>query len=154
MSELKPFDDKLAGLIGALSPSGRRKLAGDIAKQLRRSQQQRIKQQTAPDGTPYQARRRQPLRAKKGRIKKAMFQKLRTSRYMKVSGRNDTAVVEFTGKVQRIVQIHQYGLKDRPTPNSQDVQYPQRELLGFSRADKKYIDELVIDYLRNNSFLH
>lgn len=154
MSELKPFDDKLAGLIGALSPSGRRKLAGDIAKQLRRSQQQRIKQQTAPDGTPYQARRRQPLRAKKGRIKKAMFQKLRTSRYMKASGRNDTAVVEFTGKVQRIVQIHQYGLKDRPTPNSQDVQYPQRELLGFSRADKKYIDELVIDYLRNNSFLH
>ncbi|WP_133629835.1 phage virion morphogenesis protein [Enterobacter sp. OV724] len=154
MSELKPFDDKLAGLIGALSPSGRRKLAGEIAKQLRRSQQQRIKQQTAPDGTPYQARKRQPLRAKKGRIKKAMFQKLRTSRYMKARGRNDTAVVEFTGKVQRIVQIHQYGLKDRPTPNSQDVQYPQRELLGFSRADKKYIDELVIDYLRNNSFLH
>ncbi|ABP62148.1 phage virion morphogenesis protein [Enterobacter sp. 638] len=154
MSELKPFDDKLAGLIGALSQAGRRKLAAEIAKQLRRSQQQRIKQQKAPDGTPYQARKRQPLRAKKGRIKSAMFQKLRTSRYMKVSGRNDTAVVEFTGKVQRIVQIHQYGLKDRPTPNSQDVQYPQRELLGFSRADKKYIDELVIDYLRNNSFLH
>ncbi|MBC1076121.1 phage virion morphogenesis protein [Escherichia coli] len=117
MNEFKPFDDKLAGLIAAISPVGRRKLAAEIAKELRRSQQQRIKQQKAPDGTPYQARKRQPLRAKKGRIKRAMFQKLRTSRYMKASGRNDTAVVEFTGKVQRIAQIHQFGLKDRPNPD-------------------------------------
>ncbi|HBA9121024.1 TPA: phage virion morphogenesis protein, partial [Escherichia coli] len=94
MNELKPFDDKLAGLIAAISPAGRRKLAAEIAKELRRSQQQRIKQQKAPDSSPYQARKRQPLRAKKGRIKKAMFQKLRTSRYMKASGRSDTAVVE------------------------------------------------------------
>lgn len=38
MSEFKPFDDKLAGLIGALSPAGRRKLAAEIAKELRKSQ--------------------------------------------------------------------------------------------------------------------
>lgn len=80
MSEFKPFDDKLAGLIGALSQAGRRKLAAEIAKELRRSQQQRIKQQKAPDGTPYQARKRQPLRAKSGRIKRAMFKKLRAAR--------------------------------------------------------------------------
>ena len=142
MNEFKPFDDKLAGLIAAISPAGRRKLAAEIAKELRRSQQQRIKQQKAPDGTPYQARKRQPLRAKKGRIKRAMFQKLRTSRYMKASGRNDTAVVEFTGKVQRIAQIHQFGLKDRPNPHAQDVQYPERQLLGFSRNDIQLIEDL------------
>lgn len=136
MSEFKSFDDKLAGLIGALSPASRRRLTAEIAKQLRAAQQQRIRQQKAPDGTPYQARKRQPLRAKKGRIKRAMFQKLRTSRYMKASGRNDAAVVEFTGKVQRIAQIHQYGLKDRPNPHAQDVQYPERQLLGFSQNDK------------------
>ena len=96
MNEFKLFDDKLAGLIGALSPASRRKLATEIAKELRRSQQQRIKQQKAPDGTQYQARKRQQLRAKKGRVKRAMFQKLRTSRYMKASGRSDAAVVEFT----------------------------------------------------------
>lgn len=83
MSEFKPFDNQLAGLLAALSPAGRRKLAGEIAKQLRTAQQQRIKQQKAPDGSPYQARKRQPLRAKQGRIKRAMFQKLRTNRYMK-----------------------------------------------------------------------
>ncbi|EES7735402.1 phage virion morphogenesis protein [Escherichia coli] len=144
MNEFKPFDDKLAGLIAAISPVGRRKLAAEIAKELRRSQQQRIKQQKAPDGTPYQARKRQPLRAKKGRIKRAMFQKLRTSRYMKASGRNDTAVVEFTGKVQRIAQIHQFGLKDRPNPHAQDEQYPERQLLGFSRNDIQLIEDLFL----------
>lgn len=111
MSEFKPFDDRLNGLIAALSPAARRRLAGEIAKELRKSQQQRIKLQKAPDGSLYQARKRQPLRAKTGRIKRAMFQKLRTSRYMKATGRENSAVVEFTGKVQRIAQVHQYGLK-------------------------------------------
>ncbi|CAH3600523.1 TPA: phage virion morphogenesis protein [Citrobacter freundii] len=147
MNDFKSFDDKLAGLIGALSPASRRKLATEIAKELRRSQQQRIKQQKAPDGTPYQARKPQPLRAKKGRIKRAMFQKLRTSRYMKASGRNATAVVEFTGKVQRIARIHQYGLKDRANPHSQDIQYPERKLLGYCGEDKKIIDKLIVNHL-------
>ncbi|MGV2689172.1 phage virion morphogenesis protein [Citrobacter braakii] len=151
MSELTPFDNQLAGLIGALSPASRRKLAAEIAKQLRAAQQQRIRQQKAPDGSPYETRKRQPLRAKKGRIKRAMFQTLRTSRYMKASGRNDAAVVEFTGKVQRIARIHQLGLKDRPNPHAQDVQYPARQLLGLSHPDKILIDMLIMKYVRSNS---
>ncbi|CAH3918798.1 phage virion morphogenesis protein [Enterobacter cloacae complex sp. CDL006] len=147
MSEFKPFDNQLAGLLAALSPAGRRKLAGEVAKQLRTAQQQRIKQQKAPDGSPYQARKRQPLRAKKGRIKRAMFQKLRTNRYMKAGGRENGAVVEFTGKVQRIARVHQYGLKDRPNAHAQDVQYAERQLLGFSQADKQLVETLTIKHL-------
>ncbi|CAM6537247.1 phage virion morphogenesis protein [Enterobacter hormaechei] len=147
MSDFKPFDNKLEGLLAALSPAGRRKLAGEVAKQLRTAQQQRIKQQKAPDGSPYQARKRQPLRAKKGRIKRAMFQKLRTNRYMKAGGRENGAVVEFTGKVQRIARVHQYGLKDRPNAHAQDVQYAERQLLGFSQADKQLVETLTIKHL-------
>ncbi|RAY67344.1 phage virion morphogenesis protein [Enterobacter hormaechei] len=147
MSEFKPFDNQLAGLLATLSPAGRRKLAGEIAKQLRTAQQQRIKQQKAPDGSPYQARKRQPLRGKTGRIKRAMFQKLRTNRYMKASGRENGAVVEFTGKVQRIARVHQYGLKDRPNAHAQDVQYAERQLLGFSQADKQLVETLTIKHL-------
>lgn len=147
MSEFKPFDNQLAALLAALSPAGRRKLAGELAKQLRTAQQQRIKQQKAPDGSPYQARKRQPLRAKQGRIKRAMFQKLRTNRYMKASGRENGAVVEFTGKVQRIARVHQYGLKDRPNAHAQDVQYAERQLLGFSQADKQLVETLTIKHL-------
>lgn len=147
MNEFKPFDDRLNGLIAALSTAARRKLAGEIAKELRKSQQQRIKLQKAPDGSPYQARKRQPLRAKTGRIKRAMFQKLRTSRYVKATGRENSAVVEFTGKVQRIAQVHQYGLKDRPNPHSRDVQYAARQLLGFSREDKLLVESLIIKHM-------
>jgi phage virion morphogenesis protein len=147
MSEFKPFDDRLNGLIAALSPASRRKLAGEIAKELRKSQQQRIKLQKAPDGSPYQARKRQPLRAKNGRIKRAMFQKLRTSRYMKATGRKNSAVVEFTGKVQRIARIHQYGLKDRPNPHTSDVQYAERQLLGISEDERQRIERIIIDAL-------
>lgn len=148
MSDFKPFDDQLAGLLSALSPAGRRRLAGEIAKELRKSQQQRIKLQKAPDGSPYKTRKRQPLRAKTGRIKRAMFQKLRTSRYMKASGCENSAVVEFTGKVQRIARVHQHGLKDRPNVHAQDVQYAERQLLGFGRNEKYIIERLCIDYLR------
>ncbi len=102
MNDFKPFEDKLAGLIAALSPAGRRRMTVDIAKKLRQRQQQRIKSQKAPDGSPFTPSKRQPVRAKKGRIKREMFAKLRTSRYMKATGNNSAAVVEFTGKVQCI----------------------------------------------------
>ncbi|WP_336241117.1 phage virion morphogenesis protein [Enterobacter hormaechei] len=149
MSDFKPFDNQLAGLLAALSPAGRRKLAGEIAKQLRTAQQQRIKQQKAPDGSPYQARKRQPLRAKKGRIKRAMFQKLRTNRYIKASGRENVAVVEFTGKVQRIARVHQFGLKDRPNAYAQEVQYAQRQLLGLNEINIKEIELLIGEHISN-----
>ncbi|MCG5130167.1 phage virion morphogenesis protein [Enterobacter mori] len=147
MSDFKPFDNQLAGLLAALSPAGRRKLAGEIAKQLRTAQQQRIKQQKAPDGSPYQARKRQPLRGKTGRIKRSMFQKLRTSRYMKATGSGNSAVVEFTGKVQRIAKIHQYGLKDRPNFNTSAVQYAERQLLGFNIENEESIVKILTNYL-------
>lgn len=147
MSEFKPFDDRLNGLIAALSPAARRKLAGEIAKELRKSQQQRIKLQKAPDGSPYQARKRQPLRAKTGRIKRAMFQKLRTSRYMKATGRENSAVVEFVRKVQRIAQIHQYGLKDRPNPHSHFVQYSERQLIGFNNHCIQHIEKTIFFHI-------
>jgi phage virion morphogenesis protein len=113
MSEFKPFDDRLNGLIAALSPAGAVSWP-EIAKELRKSQQQRIKRKK-PRTARRIRREAQPLRAKTGRIKRAMFAKLRTSRYMKATGRENSAVVEFTGKVQRIARMHQYGLKDRPT---------------------------------------
>lgn len=146
MNDFKPFDDKLSALIAALSPTARRRMAADIAKTLRTRQQRRIKTQKAPDGTPYAARKRQPVKAKKGRVKREMFAKLRTSRFMKATAGNEAAVVEFTGRVQRIALIHQLGLKDRPNPNSDKIKYPERQLLGFGCDDKKDIERLVINY--------
>lgn len=147
MNEFKPFEDKLAGLIAALSPVGRRRLTKDIAKQLRQRQQQRVKAQKSPNGTPYTPRKHQPIRSKKGRVKREMFVKLRTSRFMKAAGDEGAAVVEFTGKVQRIARVHQLGLRDKPSPNSAAIQYPERQLLGFSEDNRQLVESILIDHL-------
>ncbi|WP_260861654.1 phage virion morphogenesis protein [Citrobacter sp. Marseille-Q6884] len=147
MSELTALQERLAGLIASLSPAARRQMAAEIAKKLRASQQQRIKRQQAPDGTPYAARKRQPVRSKKGRIKREMFTRLRTNRFMKAKGSDSAAVVEFTGKVQRMARVHQYGLKDRPNRNSRDVQYEARPLLGFNQDEVTLMEEVVLQYL-------
>lgn len=145
MSELSAFDTRLAGLIAALSSQSRKALAATIAKRLRKHQQQRIKQQVTPEGLPFTPRRPQPLRAKKGRIKREMFAKLRTAKYMKARGTADDAVVEFTGQVQRMAKVHQYGLRDRPSVRAKDMQYPARPLLGLDAEDMKIVeDELLI----------
>lgn len=146
MNELKPFDDKLSGLLESLSPAGRRKMASDIAKKLRASQQQRIKRQKAPDGTPYASRKRQPVRGQRGRVKREMFAKLRTARYLKTKGSSEAAVVEFAGRVQRIARIHQEGLADRPNKQSALVRYEVRHLLGFSNTDYKMVEAILLSH--------
>lgn len=147
MNEFKPFEDKLAGLIASLSPAARRRMTAEIAKELRASQQQRIKRQQAPDGTPYAARKRQPVKGKKGRVKREMFTKLRTNRYMKAKGSNEAAVVEFVGRVQRMARVHQDGLKDRPNRYSDGVNYEERQLLGINKGDSNIVEEIVMSYL-------
>ena len=145
MSELSAFDTRLAGLIAVLSPQSRKALAATIAKRLRKNQQQRIKQQVTPEGQPFTPRRPQSLRAKKGRIKREMFAKLRTAKYMKAKGTDRDAVVEFTGQVQRMAKVHQYGLRDRPSVRAKEVQYQARPLLGLDAEDIKIVeDELLI----------
>lgn len=146
MSELTHFEQRLAGLIEKLSPTNRRRLAADIAKQLRISQQQRIKRQQAPDGTPYAARKAQPIRGKKGRVKRAMFVKLRTNRYMTAKGTQEAATVVFVGQVQRMARVHQEGLRDRTGRLGGEVRYDSRPLIGISNNDIKEIELTIINY--------
>ncbi|HHQ4308476.1 TPA: phage virion morphogenesis protein [Serratia fonticola] len=146
MKELEPFETKLAGLIGNLSPQSRKALAVTIAKRLRASQQQNIKRQQAPDGTPYAPRKTQ-LRSKQGRIRRAMFTKLRTARYLKANGSNNAAVVEFVGRVKRMAEVHHYGLRDRPSLRSPEVRYEERPLLGFGADVFTIVEKAMIQYL-------
>ncbi|WP_421670249.1 phage virion morphogenesis protein [Rahnella sp. EDr1-12] len=149
MSELTAFDNRLAGLIEALSPQSRKAMAATIAKRLRKHQQQRIKRQVTPEGQPFAPRQSQPLRDKKGRIKREMFAKLRTAKYMKSKGTDRDVVVEFTGQVQRMAKVHQYGLRDRPSVRAEEVRYPARPLLGLDAEDMKIVeDELIMTLIK------
>lgn len=151
MSGLQLFDDRLSALINNLSPAARKEMARTIAKKLRASQQQNIKSQRAPDGTPFKPRRAEAARNKKGRVKREMFAKLRTAKYMKATATDSEAAVGFVGKVQRMARIHHYGLRDRPARKGREVQYEQRSLLGISKSDYYFIENTLTNYFNNQN---
>ncbi|MEN4849138.1 phage virion morphogenesis protein [Pantoea agglomerans] len=148
MSELQRVNDRLEALISSLSAPARKEMARTIAKKLRASQQQNIKRQQAPDGTPFKARKTQPVRSKKGRIKREMFAKLRTAKYMKAQASPNEAVIEFAGNVQRMARVHHYGLRDRPSRKGKEVKYEARPLLGIKNIDIELIENLILDALK------
>ena len=112
MDDLQRVDDWLAALLANLEPAVRNRMMRQLAQELRRSQQQNIRLQRNPDGTTFEPRR-VTARSKKGRIKRQMFAKLRTTKYLKTAATADSASVQFDGKVQRIARVHHYGLRDR-----------------------------------------
>lgn len=131
MDDLQRVDDWLAALLANLEPAARNRMMRQLAQDLRRSQQQNIRLQRNPDGTAFEPRR-VTARSKMGRIKRQMFAKLRTTKYLKTTATADSASVQFDGKVQRIARVHHYGLRDRVRRNGPEVRYPARRLLGVN----------------------
>jgi phage virion morphogenesis protein len=131
VDDLQRVDDWLAALLANLEPAVRNRMMRQLAQELRRSQQQNIRLQRNPDGTAFEARR-VTARSKKGRIKRQMFAKLRTTKYLKTAATADSVSVQFDGKVQRIARVHHYGLRDRVRRNGPEARYPARRLLGVN----------------------
>ncbi|EPQ5627072.1 phage virion morphogenesis protein [Enterobacter hormaechei] len=146
MDDLQRVDDWLAALLAVLEPAARNRMMRQLAQELRRSQQQNIRLQRNPDGTAFEPRR-VTARSKKGRIKRQMFAKLRTTKYLKTAATADTASVQFDGSVQRIARVHHYGLRDRVSNSGPIVRYSQRKLLGINRLTVLKIKELLINFL-------
>ncbi|WP_148716689.1 phage virion morphogenesis protein [Chitinolyticbacter meiyuanensis] len=146
MNNLLDLQAQVAGLLTQVDAPARRRLAREVAITLRRSQAQRIAQQRNPDGSAYAARKPQ-LREKGGRIRRAMFARLRTARYLKQRADADGAVIEFTGRVLRVARVHQFGLRDRVRRNGPEADYPQRQLLGFTEAEERMVLDLVLAHL-------
>lgn len=144
--EFEPIESWANGLIARLEPAARRALAREIANELRESQQRRIADQVGPDGSPYAARK-PLLRGKAGKIKRKMFAKLRTARFLKAEASADAAVVGFVGQVERIARVHQLGLRDRVRHGGPEYTYPARELLGISSEDFEKIEDHVLAHI-------
>lgn len=145
---VKTAEAELSALLATLEPKARRQLAVSIARQLRQSQQKRIADQLNPDGTAF-APRKPTLRQKQGTIRRQMFSRLRTAKYLKTEASPDAAVVGFISKVGRIAAVHQYGLRDRVRPGGAEVQYPARRLLGFTATDYNAISDMVMSHLQD-----
>ncbi|MDM7338672.1 phage virion morphogenesis protein [Klebsiella pneumoniae] len=150
MAELQQDDAWLDALLAGLEPAARKRMLRDLAQQLRRSQQNNIRMQRNPDGTAYEPRR-VTARTKQGRIRRQMFAKLRTTKYLKAVASHDTASVEFESRVQRIARVHHYGLRDRVSRKGMVVRYAKRRLLGMNHETDMLIQGKLFEYLSDPS---
>ena len=148
-NDLDALEDWAGVLLSKLEPAAWSKLTRSLAQQLRRSQQQRVKQQRNPDGSVYAERKPRDLKGKKGRIKRQakMFQKLPRASHLKAKGDEQSITVGFTGRVARIARVHQYGLKDRAEANAPEVRYEQRQVLGLTNADISFLKSVLLTHL-------
>ena len=139
---LTKVHDYVDGILSQLSSSARKQLARDIALKLRSSNRKRITAQIQPDGSKFQPRK------KAGRIKRKMFGKLRTSKYLKIKSNPNSAIVQFTDKVSKLAKVHHYGLRDRVDRDKNiKAVYPKRELLGITASDWIMVEDLVLHHL-------
>lgn len=93
-----------------------------------------------PAGLPPEA-----IRARGRSRARALFRGLRSSRWLKAGVDQDTAWIEFTERASRLALIHHYGGRDRVAPGGPEIDYPKRELIGFSGGDEAMILNAFID---------
>lgn len=146
MAELHEVDAWLAALLSQLEPAARKKMLREVAHDVRRVQQSNITAQRSPDGTAWEPRR-VSARSKKGRIRRGMFSKLKTAKYLKAKASADVAEVVFVPEVQKLARVHHYGLRDRVSRRGPEVKYAERPLLGLNDEIKAEILSVLITFL-------
>ncbi|OQV40446.1 phage virion morphogenesis protein [Pantoea vagans] len=146
MAELHEVDAWLAALLSQLEPAARKKMLREVARDLRRIQKANITAQRSPDGTAWEPRR-VSARSKKGRIRRGMFAKLKTAKYLKAQAGADAAEVAFVPSVQKLARVHHYGLRDRVSRRGPIVKYAERPLLGLDNDTKNMIKENLLQWL-------
>lgn len=146
MAELHEIDAWLNALLAQLEPAARTKMLREVARDMRRIQQGNIMLQRSPDGTAWEPRR-VSARTKPGRIRRKMFAKLKTAKYLKAQANANMAEVAFVPGVQKLVRVHHYGLRDRVNRRGTEVKYAERPLLGVNNDVENLVQETLLRWL-------
>ncbi|WP_367395768.1 phage virion morphogenesis protein [Pantoea sp. Ep11b] len=148
MAELHEVDAWLAALLSQLEPAARKKMLREVARDVRRIQQANITAQRSPDGTAWEPRR-VTARSKKGRIRRGMFAKMKTAKYLKAQASTDAAEVAFVPAVQKLARVHHYGLRDRVSRHGPVVKYAERPLLGVNDDVESMVRQILLRFLND-----
>lgn len=147
MSDLTEINDLAGALLQRVAPAGRRQILRGLARDVRKSQSDRIARQIQPDGTPF-APRKAPAtgaRARKGQLRqKVMFRKLRMAKFLKAGANDGEAWIGFAGRAASIARVHQDGLSDSPARGAKKVRYARRVLLGLTDAEQAMILDQIL----------
>uniref|UniRef100_UPI0028A2CDD8 phage virion morphogenesis protein n=1 Tax=Pantoea septica TaxID=472695 RepID=UPI0028A2CDD8 len=127
-------------------PSARKRMLREVARDVRRIQQANITAQRAPDGTAWEPRRA-TARTKPGRIRRKMFAKLKTTKYLKAQASADQAEIAFAPAVQKLARVHHYGLRDRVNNRGAVVKYAERPLIGINDTVNESVQYLLLRWL-------
>lgn len=146
MDNLHEVDAWLDALLARLEPAERKRMLREVARDVRRIQQANMTAQRAPDGSAWEPRR-VSARTKPGRIKRKMFTKLKTAKYLKTKATGDSAEVAFIPAVQRLARVHHYGLRDRVSKRGITVKYAERPLLGVNSELETTVRETMLRWL-------
>ena len=146
MDNLHEVDAWLDALLAKLEPAERKKMLREVARDVRRIQQANMTAQRAPDGSAWEPRR-VSARTKPGRIKRKMFVKLKTAKYLKTKATGDSAEVAFVPAVQRLARVHHYGLRDRVSRRGITVKYAERPLLGVNEGVRNLVEDIITAWL-------
>lgn len=148
MAELHEVDAWLDALLAQLEPSARARMLREVARDVRRIQQANITAQCAPDGTAWEPRRA-TARTKPGRIRRKMFAKLKTTKYLKAQASADQAEIAFAPAVQKLARVHHYGLRDRVNRRGTMVKYAERPLLAINKEVIASVQKILTNGIRN-----
>lgn len=144
--ELQPLLDRVDALLANLSAGQRKQLATELARTLRGSQAKRIRDNQAPDGTAFSPRKPQPgLRQRRGSLR--MFRKLQRAKWLKAKGNPGEASVGFVGFANQVARVHHYGLRDRVNDRGLQARYPERPLLGLTKAELNTVESMLFSHL-------
>jgi phage virion morphogenesis protein len=86
------------------------------------------------------------LRRRGGLRRQAMFRRLSAARFLRSGADDQSLWIGFSGKVSAIANVHQRGLRDRPSIRAKPVDYPRRELLGVTTADREHMLDLLYSH--------
>jgi phage virion morphogenesis protein len=142
------LDDALQGLIAAAGPTGRRRVLGKVAQQVRRENVKRITRNVGPDGQPFAPRLKQKAEKGQKRLRKKMFTKLKSARWLKLKKTDREISLRFVGGAGKLAAVHHFGLRDRVSPGVSH-KYAARPLLGFSKGDEAAIEEMLLRHLED-----
>ncbi|WP_455844613.1 phage virion morphogenesis protein [Pantoea agglomerans] len=146
MAELHEVEEWLGALLSQLEPAMRTKMLREVARDVRHIQQNNITLQRSPDGTAWEPRR-VTARTKPGRIRRKMFAKLKTAKYLKAQANANMAEIAFVPGVQKLVRVHHYGLRDRVNRRGTEVKYAERTLLGINDKVESTIQGVLLRWL-------
>ena len=76
-----------------------------------------------------------------------MFTRLKSNTHLKLLSNADAVAIGFIGRVSRIANVHQNGLRDRAERGAPDVVYPTRELLGLTNHEIKQIEDSFLKHI-------